>query len=145
MPDILTPDSQSSYLSEDAYNADGLDELINEAETRVVDRFRGRYIDAPLTFDDAGVVPDTVLLYGWEEDDQGTPDIGAMPDELVHRLRMVIANVVEHWLDREDTKKYRREAAGSKRFFYRDLPSTPSEAFQPLEPYDQSEPIGGFW
>jgi len=150
MPDILTDDTWSEYLSDEAQKASRLRIRVDVAEARVVDRYREKAAayDSNLYFDEslANEGPDVVRLDGWEEESDGTPDVDAMPDKLVRHLRIVIAAVVEWRLDREQHDQVSRISQGSRsKTWDNDAPPLPSRLFRPLENFDEREPLSGWW
>jgi hypothetical protein len=153
MPQILTQDHFSEYLRDGLVQALADNRLhlrIDHAEMRVVSRYReeAALADSSMYFDDplgAETSPGIVQLRGWAETDDGTPDVDAMPDELVKRLRMVIAAVVEWRYDQEDTERIESESKGSVSVSYRDSPSVPTRLFTPLDKYDERHPFSGRW
>ena len=147
---IFTGGSASGLLSEEALDRADIKARIERAEMRVVGRYREKSAlrDSPLFFDEpigAETSPGIVQLRGWAETDSGKPDIEAMPDGLVKRLRVVVAQVVEWSIKREDTEEVASESVGSKSVSFKDLDDMPTRLFQPLDKYDTRAPLGGFW
>lgn len=153
MPDLLTHSHLGKYLRDDVvqtFSEGRLSVLIDRAEMRVVSRYReeAALADSSMYFDDplgAETSPGIVQLRGWAETDDGTPDVDAMPDELVKRLRMVVAAVVEWRYDQEDTERIESESVGGRSVSYRDTPTVPSRLFTPLDKYDERHPFSGRW
>jgi hypothetical protein len=139
MPDILTADTHNDWLGDDVQSEAGLLRTIDRAEQKVIDRYRERPRGG------AGALPETtreeaVQLVGWEEAEDGTPDIGAMPDELVRRLRDCIARIVTQWVESPDGN-VRRKSVGSRSVTYdEDTGSLPHSVYAPLRPYDDRTP-----
>ena len=149
MPSILTGGSVPELLSEEALDRADIKARIERAEMRVVGRYREKSAlrNSPLVFDEpigAETSPGIVQLRGWAETDSGEPDIEAMPDGLVKRLRVVIAQVVGWGVKREETEQVDSESIGSKSTSYKDLQDLPTRLFQPLDKYDTRAPLGGF-
>lgn len=138
MPDILTTDVQPQYLTDEAFNADELELIVDRAERKVVDRYRE--IDA--RSDD--LVRDVhydadVRLDGWAETDEGDPDVDAMDDGLLDALRTTIALVVEHVADKPDEHVSRlRQGERTVEFRDKDLPSN---VYRPLDRFDARTPF----
>lgn len=143
MPQILTSSEYSNYLSQEAQNASQLDLRVQKAEIYVITRYRAEQA-TPLTFDFDATEGD-VLLEGWAEDANGDPDTAAMPDDLVDRLRIVIADVVEYRLQEEDREGVQSISQGDKSRSYEKTVSLPSRLFLPLERYDEREGVTGWW
>jgi len=150
MASILTDDTWSEYLSDDAMTADRLRRRVDIAEWRVISHYREEaavadslmYFDEPLG---AETSPGIVQLRDWAEADDGVPDVDAMPDDLVRRLRIVISDVVEWRLEYETREGVESISQGSRSKSYdTNLPSLPSRLFQPLDKYDEREPFTGF-
>lgn len=135
MGQILTS-SEYDRLSDEAQARSDVDQLVQSAEWRTVDKYREELLSDPLTFDDIGGV-ESVRLTEWAEDSNGDPDTAAMPDELVSRLRTVIASIVDHWVQQDGISDLKRERHGDSRLEYRDLPHVPAHLFAPLRPYDE--------
>jgi hypothetical protein len=137
MPEILTPNEWDDYLSDEVRSRSDLSHLVQRAEWYVVDRYRedsGGH--APLHFDYAGAV-EAVQLRGWATDADGNPDTSAMDAGLLERLRMTVAELVEHWHKLEDTEEVESISQGNESVTFRDKPEVPSSAFAPLRPYDE--------
>jgi hypothetical protein len=143
MPDILTSSEYSNYLSQEAQGASQLDQRVQKAEIYVITRYRAEQ-ETPLTFSFDATEGD-VLLEDWEEDASGDPDVPAMPDDLVDRLRIVIADVVEYRLQEEEREGVQSVSQGDKSRSYEKTVDLPSRLFFPLEKYDQREGITGWW
>jgi len=151
MPDILTDDTWSEYLSNDAITASRVRVRVDKAEARVIGHYREDTAVAgtPLVFDgdfgNAGE-PGIVQLRGWEEDADGNPDLDAMPDDLVSHLRIVISDVIEWRLQQESREGVESKSEGSRSVSYdTSEPAVPERLFRPLERYDQREPFSGRW
>jgi len=143
MPQILTDDAVTKYLPGSITGRDDLDRRVRKAEMYVITRYRAER-ETALTFDFDATEGD-VLLEGWEETDDGTPQPSEMPDDLVERLRIVIADVVEYRLQEEDREGVQSVSQGDRSVSYEKTVSLPSRLFQPLERYDQREGITGWW
>ena len=104
MADILTSTDYDDFLSDEVQNRSDLDLLVDRAEIRVVDRYRNTrpLTENTLRFDAFDGDPGVVMLYGWAEDSNGNPDTTEMPTELVKRLRLVIATIVERMHEHEE-------------------------------------------
>lgn len=138
MPDILTGDTLNDWLDDDILSEEGsLLRTIDRVERKVIDRYRERprgSAGRETTREEA------VQLVGWEEAEDGTPDIGAMPEDLVRRLRDCIARIVTHWAESPDGN-VRRKSVGSRSVTYdEDTGSLPHSVFAPLRPYDDRTP-----
>jgi hypothetical protein len=68
-----------------------------------------------------------------------------MPDDLVDRLRIVIADVVEYRLQEEEREGVQSVSQGDKSRSYEKTVDLPSRLFFPLEKYDQREGVTGWW
>ena len=102
MADILTSD-HFDLLSDDAQSRSDLSILVEQAEMKVIDRYREvRPGDEVEDFFGGSIEGHAVQLDGWREKDDGTPDTAAMDDDLVRRLRLEIAGLVNHWVDIPD-------------------------------------------
>jgi len=150
MAEILTTTSQEELLSGETLTRDDLPRRVERAEARVVGRYREKSAlrEGPLYFTEplgSETSPGVVQLRGWAEADDGTPDTNTMPDGLVRRLRLVIADVVEHELTYDETEALDSESVGSKSVSFKDLDDMPTRLFQPLDKYDTRAPLGGFW
>lgn len=141
MPDILTSDTHDDWLRGDIQSETGLTRTIDRAEQKVIDRYRER------TRSSAGALrsatqEEAVQLVGWEEAEDGTPDIGAMPEDLVERLRDCIARIVTHWAE-SPSGDVQRKMVGSRSVTYnKDAGSLPHSVCAPLRPYDDRTPYG---
>mgnify|MGYP000261684435 CR=1 FL=1 len=151
MPEIFTASAFSQYLSDEVQSADRLPMRAEIAEARVVHRYREQaaaydsemFFDEPLT---AEGNPGVVRLNGWEETEDGTPDVEAMDDDLVRRLRIVIAQVMEWRYEHEAREGVESKSQGSRSVSYdTSEPSLPTRLFQPLQKYDEREPFSGRW
>jgi hypothetical protein len=142
---MILPNSEyDNFLSDELQNLSDIDLRVEKAEYRVIEKYRQRHaIDAPLYFD--GTSAGIVMLDGYEENDQGEPDTAEMPDDLVRRLRIVIADVVEHARKHEQTEGIDSESLGERSASYSNLPSLPQRLFRPLDKYDHTRSITGFW
>jgi hypothetical protein len=143
MPDILTSSEYSNYLSQEAQGASQLDLRVQKAEIYVITRYRAEQ-ETPLTFSFDATEGD-VLLEDWEEDASGDPDVSAMDNDLVDRLRIVIADVVEYRLQEEEREGVQSVSQGDKSRSYEKTVDLPSRLFFPLEKYDQREGVTGWW
>jgi hypothetical protein len=144
MPQILTSSQYDELLSDDVRNLSDLDVRVEKAEYRVLNKYRQRHgVDAPLRFDSE--VPGLVMLSGYATDDNGDPDTAAMDDELLRRLRLVIADVVEWRYDYEQIEDIDSEAVGERSATYSDVPELPSRLFSPLDKFDHSSPFFGYY
>lgn len=139
MPDILTSDTHDDWLSDDVQSDENLERTVDRAEQKVIDRYRER------TRGPAGALwgptqEVVVQLVGWEEAEDGTPDIGAMPEDLVRRLRDCIARIVTHWVQ-SPSGDVQRKMVGSRSVTYdKDAGGLPHSAYAPLRPYDDRTP-----
>lgn len=150
MPEILTDGSAVELLSEEALGRADIQRRVERAEMRVVGRYREKAAlrESPLYFTEplgSETSPGIVQLRGWAETDSGKPDTDAMPNGLVRRLRVVIAEVIQWEVDRDETAHLDSESVGSKSVSYADTEDVPSRLFQPLDKYDTRAPINGFW
>ena len=140
MPDILTGDTLNDWLDDDVQSEEeSLLRTIDRAEQKVIDRYRER------TRGPAGALwgptqEVAVQLVGWEEAEDGTPDIDAMPEDLVRRLRDCIARIVTHWTE-SPSGDVQRKMVGSRSVTYnKDTGSLPHSVYAPLRPYDDRTP-----
>jgi hypothetical protein len=131
------------YLSDEAREAGRTQVRIEKAEAYVITRYRAER-EAALTFD-FDATEGEVLLEGWEELDDGTPDPDAMPDQLVDRLAMVTADVVEYRLKEEDREGLQSVSQGGRSKSFEETVDLPSRLFMPLERFDQREGVTGWW
>ncbi len=131
------------YLSDEAREAERLDVRIERAEAYVITRYRAER-EAALTFD-FDATEGEVLLEGWEEKDDGTPDPDAMPDQLVDRLAMVTGDVVEYRLKEEQREGLQSVSQGGRSKSFEETVDLPSRLFMPLERFDQREGVTGWW
>jgi hypothetical protein len=133
MPNILIPDSQTTYLTDRAYQSDELDLLIDRAERRVKSRYRENLSRNDFRLSGGG----EVRLDGWTEDDEGNPDLEAMDDALLDALRASIAEIVEHWASRPaEAEHLESKSQGARSVSFRDDTDLPSAVYAPLRPYD---------
>ena len=138
MPDILTGATFNDWLGDDVQSEKGsLLRTIDRAEQKVIDRYRER----PRGRNRGETTREgAVQLVGWEEAEDGTPDIGAMPDELVRRLRDCIARIVTHWAG-SPSGDVQRKMVGSRSVTYnKDAGDLPHSVYAPLRPYDDRTP-----
>jgi len=143
MPQILSPSYYGDLLSDAIRDRSDLDEIVEKAEYYVVDRYRAHSRTTyGLRF--AGH-PFPVMLDGWAETDNGNPDTGAMPQDLVRRLRIVIADVVAWRIKLEQQEGMESISQGSESVSFSELDQLPSRLFRPLDKYDDSEPFSGYW
>jgi len=139
MPDILTSATFDQWLDDDVQSDENLERTVDRAKQKVIDHYRERPRGS------AGALRDTtreeaVQLVGWEEAEDGTPDIGAMPEDLVRRLRDCIARIVTHWVQ-SPSGDVQRKMVGSRSVTYdEDTGSLPHSVFAPLRPYDDRTP-----
>lgn len=147
MADILTSTDYDDFLSDEVQNRSDLDLLVDRAEIRVVDRYRNTrpLTENTLRFDAFDGDPGVVMLYGWAEDSNGNPDTTEMPTELVKRLRLVIATIVERMHEHEERDGVDSLSQGDRSISYGDFPEVPTSVFQPLDKYDEREPFSGRW
>jgi hypothetical protein len=83
------------------------------------------------------------MLDGWEEDSNGDPLPGQMPDKLVTALRDSIARVVTHWHEAPD-RDVKSKSVGSRSVTYADqADKLPRSVYRPLRPFDDRTPYGG--
>jgi hypothetical protein len=133
MPDILIPDSQTTYLTDRAYQAEELDLLIDRAERKVVNHYRENR-----TRSNYGLGGWQVSLDGWAEDDDGNPDLEEMDEGLLDALRASIAEIVEHWASRPDEAEHlTRKSQGAKSVTFSDDTDLPSSVYAPCRPFDE--------
>lgn len=145
MPRILT-DAHYDLLSAEARDAGDIDQRVELAEMRVVDRYREDRRGSLAWYFDGKIDPTLrVRLWGVVTDDEGRIDTAESDDELLRRLRLVIASVVEWELQRDDIEHLQREMKGQSSASYADLPALPSRLFRPLDQYDETPTVGGFW
>jgi len=138
MPDILTPDSQTTYLTQQAYQSDELDLLIDRAERQVISRYK-EHSRGGFRLGDQG----EVRLDGWASDD-GDPDLEKMDDALLDALRACIAEIVEHRASRPDEAEHlESKSRGARSVSFRDA-SLPSAVHAPLRPFDERRTLFGF-
>jgi len=145
MADILT-DAHLSLLSEEARSQEDIRKRIDLAEIKVVDRYRESRENALAWYFEGELDPTAeVRLVGWATESDGTVDVQRVDDELLRRLRLVIAEVVEWSLQYEETEMLDSESVGSKSVSYADAPTIPTRLFRPLRRFDEREPVSGLW
>ena len=145
MPEILTADAQTEWLSDDLPGeADHWPKLVERAERKVLDRYRESEHGTPLDhFAADPVYLKPVQLQGWQVDEDGTPDMEAMPDDLVTRLRDTISRIVKHWVTSVDGD-IDSVSQGSKSVSYaKSAGDLPMSVWTPLRPYDDRTPYHG--
>ena len=144
MGDILTS-SYYDLLDDETQSRDDVDQRVELAEYKVVGRYReGREGSLQWYWEGALDPTQNVHLWGWEEDSSGDFDASASDDELVRRLRLVIAAVTDWSLEYEQRAQLGSEGVGARSVSYADAPTIPSRLFRPLAPYDETEPFCGF-
>lgn len=142
MPDLLAGDALEEWLDGEVAADDSLRRLVRRAERKVIDRYRQKKhgSDPPLDSFRSTAHLRPVRLEGWKETDDGTPDVDAMPDDLVRRLRDVIARIVTHWANAPDSD-VESVSQGSKSVSYsKDAGHLPRSVWEPLRPYDDRTP-----
>jgi hypothetical protein len=134
MPDILTSDVQSQYLTSKAQNAEELDLLIDRAERMVINRYRENASRNDFRLGNG----QDVRLDGWASTDSG-PDPGSMDEDLLDSLRAAIAAVVEHWASRPDEADHVQSMSqGARSVTFRDAKGElPRGVYAPLRPFDE--------
>jgi len=144
MAEILT-DAYFHLLSEQARSQKDIRKRVELAEIRVLGRYKEDR-DAALDWYFEGRLDPSINvdLYGYREDANGNFDPEASNDELVRRLRLVVAQVVNWSVRQEQTTFLDRERVGQKAVAYSDVPEVPTRLFQPLNDYDEREPFHGF-
>ncbi|AUO79090.1 hypothetical protein [Salinibacter phage M8CR30-4] len=145
MAEILSQSAQDELLSSKAQAAGDLAVRVELAEIRVLGRYKEDR-DAALDWYFEGRLDPSINvdLYGYREDEDGNFDPEASNDELVRRLRLVVAQVVNWSVRQEQTTFLDRERVGQKAVAYSDVPEVPTRLFQPLNDYDEREPFHGF-
>jgi len=141
MPEILTSDTWDKWLSDDVQAEANLPRVADRAERKVLDRYRQdeKTIDTS-AFQEHLPALEPVQLKGYEAKDDGTPDIDAMPADLVTRLRDSVARIVTHWT-KSPSGDVKSKSVGSKSVTYdRDPGALPHSVFTPLRPYDDRTP-----
>jgi hypothetical protein len=131
MPDILTSGYYDKWLPASILEQNDFKDLeraIGRAERQIRSRYR----------ENTHLV-DRVRLAGWAETGDGTPDVDAMPDDLVEALRDCVARIVEHRLTAPD-RHVSLESQGSRSRAYRPR-GLPASTFAPLDEYDTRTPI----
>jgi hypothetical protein len=139
MPNILTSDVQDKWLDDDVQSEPSLERTIERAERKLIDRFRERERGSAHALGET-TQEVAVQLVDWEEEADGTPDIDAMPADLVTRLRDSVARIVTHWTQ-SPSGDVRSKSVGSKSVTYdQDPDALPHSVFAPLRPYDDRTP-----
>ncbi|WP_103021466.1 hypothetical protein [Salinibacter altiplanensis] len=139
MPDILTSDTFDEWLDDDVQSEAGLERTVDRAEQKVIGRYRERERGSAHALRET-TQEVTVQLVGWEETADGTPDIGAMPGDLVERLRDCIARIVTRWVE-SPGGDVRSKSVGSRSVTYdKDADALPHSVYAPLRPYDDRTP-----
>jgi hypothetical protein len=138
-PQILTSSEWDTWLSSDVQSQSDLDLIVWRAEQKVIGRYREH---EPGSSDAVRETTDGawVQLVGWEETEDGDPDLPGMPDDLVTALRDTIARIVTHWHEAPggDIKS---KSVGSRSVTYADqADKLPRSVYQPLRPYDDRTP-----
>lgn len=132
-------------LSEQARSQKNIRTRVELAEIRVLGRYKEDHDGALDWYFEGRLDPSiNVDLYGYREDADGNFDPQASNDELVRRLRLVVAQVVNWSVRQEQTTFLDRERVGQKAVAYSDVPEVPTRLFQPLNDYDEREPFHGF-
>jgi hypothetical protein len=141
MPEILTSDTWDEWLPDSVLAESDLERTVDRAEQKVLDRYRESERGAPLdSFEADPVYLKPVQLRGWQVADDGTPDLDAMPEDLVRRLRDSISRIVTHWHEAPggDIKS---KSVGSRSVTYADqADKLPRSVYRPLRPYDDRTP-----
>lgn len=110
---------------------------VEKAEMMVIEKYREDVgVDSPMNF--SGTSAGVVKLSGYEEDSNGDPDVQAMPDDLVRRLRIVISDVVKWDRKHEEQEALDSRSVGKESKSYGSNPSLPSRLFRPLDKYDHT-------
>lgn len=142
MSDFLT-DLEGS-LSEKAYGQENLQRKVDWAERMVIDWFRENRGRDSFRDEISELSPSTlpdVQLDGWREDENGEPDVDAMPDDLVVRFRECMIRILEHWA--EDTGEIESETRGDRSWSYKEKAGkVPSTVYNPLQPRDETCSFG---
>jgi hypothetical protein len=81
-----------------------------------------------------------VQLIGWEETDDGDPDVAAMPDDLVTALRDTISRIVTHRYEAPDDNVQSRSVGSRSVSFRADAGALPRSVYEPLRPFDDRTP-----
>ena len=144
MPDILTSDQFETWLPGQLLGGDvqALLRAVGRAERHVIGRYRARGKELANSkrfftqFSQPANRP--VLLDGWEEQADGTPDVAAMDDGLVEALRDTIARIVEYRLTAPD-KDVASKSQGARSVTYRPR-GMPADVYAPLDLYDKRTP-----
>jgi hypothetical protein len=137
-PALLPYSASANYFDDEEARND--DRVIAAAETYLISRYE-ETADTPLSFDLGNRESRVVHLDGWTTGEDGRPDTTEMPDELVHRLRLVVADLTRHFRQHEDQKGIERLRQGEREVYFRDLPRVPTRLFAPLRPFDQRTPV----
>jgi len=138
MADILTSD-HFDLLSDEARERSDLQILVEQAEIKVIDRYREVRPDSGFDYDiDGDPLEHDVQLDGWREDDQDRPDTDAMDDDLVRRLRLEIAKLVNHWVDIPDDY-VESVSEGDRSVSYREIDEVPDDFGSLLRRYDERD------
>lgn len=141
---VLTSSTRDEFLSDEAQSEGDLDLRVEVAEMRVLDRYREDHEGSLQWYWDGDIdATRSVELHGYRTDADGNFDEAASDDELVRRLRIVIASVVEWTIRQDEVRLISRERVGQKSATYRDAPRLPSSVFHPLRHYDETDVVGG--
>jgi hypothetical protein len=144
--EILSTSEYDEFLSDEAQSEGDIDLRVELAEIKVVDRYRESRENALAWYFEGELDPTAeVRLVGWATEPDGTVDVQRVDDELLRRLRLVIAEVVEWSLDYETHAHLDSETVGSKSVSYADAPTIPSRLFRLLRRFDEREPVSGLW
>ena len=142
MPDIFTNDTWGKWLPDSVVDAkveDGsMVRDVNRAERKLI----GRYTEhEPGT---EAVRQDThgagVRIIDWEEKEDGTPDVSAMPDDLVTRLRDCIARIIQEWHEMPEDNVQSVSQGSKSVTYFKEGGSLPRSVWIPLRPYDDRTP-----
>lgn len=139
MPRILTS-SHYDLLSDEAQARSDLDALVETAEMKVIDRYREvRPDDQVEDYFGGTITGEAIQLDGWQEDDQGNPDTEAMNSDLVRRLRLTIARVVDHEAESPDGNVSSMSQGDKSVNYSEDAGEMDSSVFSLLRRYDQRD------
>jgi hypothetical protein len=132
-----------TLLSDEAQTRSDLDDLIQKAEWHVVDRYRevrpAQGYHRPVLDGSAEAGMGAVQLRGWAEGADGKPDTAEMDAGLLRRLRIVIATLVDAWVEADRPTGIQSVTQGARRVTYFDpsqTPDVPAGLYRPLRPFD---------
>lgn len=134
---ILTFDQWPQYMPESVMRKDPkeIQKLVNDAEKRVVNRYRQVDTTNHVILDR---LDGRIELDGYvEKVGSDEIDLQESEEDLVDALRTTIANIVQHYLNMPDEAEYVTSMSeGSRSVSFKENVGVPSSIYNPLLPYD---------